>query len=303
MSAKALFGAGKQGQFAADLRQRRRSKPLDPEKYLSIVPSYTPHAAGTASRVSKAWNEFSIEVGFWSGRNVVPKDSSKPLKEPQKKTIRVLLERILDSRGGASDIQTAISLLRFASHCPQDVRDIGDFAAHRPAKDRGRLLLHTDRLYKNLRKHVEGKSGLTVSPAYTDRSTADSLLQYCRSYGIFRPSEHSIISPLVNLVDLYGLAMIHGCYFDDMDGSKETPLIIAKSGNDLQINCTVPAAAYGVKHPQVPQISFSMPVFATSVSVSRTIGRLNEDLVMATGRSDPNTAIEITADLNLQYLE
>jgi hypothetical protein len=189
----------------------------------------------------------------------------------QKKAIGTRIKRILANSATTNDIAHILSDLRFAYHYPKDVRDLGDFAAHRAERDQGKLLTHTDGLFKQLRTHLQGKTGLDVRPAYTDVTIADSILSYCQSFGIFRCPKSYDTSPLAILVGLYGLAVMHGCVLREMDGSKETALTIGYSGNTLQIGCTAPAAGYPIQHAQVSQIFLNLPVFVTSLPVSRAI--------------------------------
>jgi hypothetical protein len=181
------------------------------------------------------------------------------------------------------------------------------FAAHRPEKDRGRLLDHTSKLYKELRTYLQGQSPLNVRPAYTDEQVAKSLISYCVSSRILEFNAAMDLGQLILLVALYGLVSIHGCVFVEMDGSKKTPLTIRTSGAKLEIGCTVPSTMYGITHPQAAQIVFNLPIFATSLAVTRTRGRLHSDLLSdllsPSSRSDADTTIEITDDLHLRYLE
>jgi hypothetical protein len=221
----------------------------------------------------------------------------------RKKAIRVRFQRILSQSGTPDDMRLAFLDLRFGKDCPQEVQDLAHFAAHRPERDRGRLLNHTSKLYKQLRKHLKGPFPLNVRPAYTDEQVASSLIAYCVSSKVLESHEASDLSQLILLVALYGLVSIHGCVFVEMDGSKKTPLTIRTSGGKLEIGCTAPSTMYGVTHPQAAQIFFNLPVFATSLPVTRTCGRLQSDLLLPSSRSDANTTIEITDDLHLRYLE
>ncbi len=216
--------------------------------------------------------------------------------------IRVRIERILSGSKDPHEIAQIFADVRFLG-CPQEVRDLADFSAHRPEKDRGRLLEKTSKLFQQLRLHLQGRSSLHVEAAYTDEQVANALSSFCVAVAIFQPSELTDISRLKMMIALYGLASIHGCVFQEMDGSKQTPLTIRNSAGRLEIGCTVPIAPYGVVHPQVSQIFISMPAFATSLGLDRTIGRLNADLLSPSSATDPGTSIEITDDLHLRYLE
>jgi hypothetical protein len=213
--------------------------------------------------------------------------------------IRVRIQRILSGSTDPHEIAQIFADVRFLG-CPSEVRDLADFSAHRPEKDRGRLLDDTSKLYKQLRMHLQGQIPLNVRPAYTDEPVANALSSFCINLGIFQPSELADISRLKMMVALYGLASIHGCVFQEMDGSKRTPLSIRNSGGTLGIGCSAPSTMYGVTHPQAAQIFFNLPAFATSLPVTRTRGRLQSDL--QSSGSDANTTIEITDDLHLQYL-
>ena len=221
----------------------------------------------------------------------------------RKKAILVRIQRILSNKGSPEDIRLVFSDLRFGNDCPLEVQDLAHFAAHRPEKDRGRLLDHTSKLYKELRTHLKGQSPLDVRPAYTDEQVAKSLISYCVSSRILEFNAAIDLGQLILLVALYGLVSIHGCVFVEMDGSKKTSLTIRTSGAKLEIGCTVPSTMYGITHPQAAQIFFNLPIFATSLPVTRTRGRLHSDLLSPSSRSDADTTIEITDDLHLRYLE
>jgi hypothetical protein len=131
---------------------------------------------------------------------------------PRESAIRVRIERILSGSNDPHEIAQIFADLRFLG-CPQEVRDLADFSAHRPEKDRGRLLDDTSKLYKELRMHLQGQLPLNVRPAYTDEQVANALSSFCIALGIFRPSELADISRLKMMVGLYGLVSIHGCVF------------------------------------------------------------------------------------------
>jgi hypothetical protein len=221
----------------------------------------------------------------------------------RERAIRVHIERLLSKNENPHEIANVFADLRFLKGCPLEVRDLADFAAHRPERNRGRLLDKTSQLYKQLRLHMQGKAPLNVQAGYTDVQIAKALVSFCVTNGIFKSSELKDISKLITPIALYGLVSIHGCVFEEMDGSKQTPLTIRSSNGRLEIGCTVPSMTYGVTHPQTSQIFINMPAFATSLAVSRTVGRLNSDLVLQNSRSTRDTSIEIADDLHLRYLE
>jgi len=142
--------------------------------------------------------------------------------------IRVRIERILSGSKDPHEIAQIFADVRFLG-CPQEVRDLADFSAHRPEKDRGRLLKKTSKLFQRLRLHLQGRSSLHVEAAYTDEQVANALSSFCVAVAIFQPSELTDISRLKWMIALYGLASIHGCVFQEMDGSKQTPLTIRNS--------------------------------------------------------------------------
>jgi hypothetical protein len=116
------------------------------------------------------------------------------------------------------------------------------------------LLEKTSKLYKQIRLHMQGKCPLIVLAAYTDEQVADALSSFCVAIEIFQSSELKDISRLRMMVALYGLVSIHGCVFEEMDGSKQTSLTIRNSAGRLEASSRRSQTCRRVKLPRQPPV-------------------------------------------------
>jgi hypothetical protein len=136
---------------------------------------------------------------MWKGCGI---EDRKQMDDLLKKAIRVRIERIFSHNGTPEDIRLVFSDLRFGRGCPPEVRDLADFAAHRPEKDRGRLLNRTSKLYKQLRMHLRERVPLNVHPAYTDAQVTKAIISYCVSSGVLELPNPIDLGQLIPLVAL-----------------------------------------------------------------------------------------------------
>jgi hypothetical protein len=211
------------------------------------------------------------------------------------KAIRVRVERMLAGDINPHDVALLFADLRFLKNCPAEVRDIPDFAAHRPEKDRGHTFDATNKLLANLEAHLSGRLvRWTASSGYSAAGVVAALKSYLILKNIFKPDELTHISTLTPPIALYGLASMHGCILQRRDGSSFATLAIRASEGSLEIACTAQMPN------QRPQIKVNLCVFSTSVGMDAAIGRLQSSLPSSV---DPTVTIEVTGNGQLRYLE
>jgi hypothetical protein len=184
--------------------------------------------------------------------------------------------------------------LRFLKNCPEEIRDLPDFAAHRPEKNKGHTLDATNKLLANLEAHLSGRLvRWTSSSGYSATSVVAALKSYLILKNIFKPAELTDISTLTRPIALYGLASMHGCILQRKDGTSFATLAIRRGETSLEIGCTAQMPN------QRPQIKVNVCVFSTSLGSDAAIGRLQSDLP----QSDPTITVEVTGGGQLRYLE
>jgi hypothetical protein len=103
----------------------------------------------------------------------------------------------------AQDIALVFADLRFLEGCPAEIRDIPDFSAHRPNKDRGIIFDHSNRLFCGLKDFLSGRTPTWASETnYSDVSVVSALKSFFIVKGIFEPSELVDTSNLIRPVAL-----------------------------------------------------------------------------------------------------
>jgi hypothetical protein len=223
----------------------------------------------------------------------------------------------------AQDMALVFADLRFLEGCPAEIRDIPDFAAHRPNKDRGITFDHSNLLFDGLEDIFSGRrtSNWTSQAIYSDVSVVDALKSFFIVKAIFQPSELIDTSNLIRPVALYTLSTLHGCKLNSSGRAMATLAIRLGHKGTLELGCTAPLTP-GMKYRNLfvadvgdisgtsikPITTISKPenirinlcIFSTSLGPDATIGRLKEDLEPW---GDEDTTIEVTPDGFLQYLE
>jgi hypothetical protein len=227
----------------------------------------------------------------------------------REKAIRVRVERMLSGDVNPCDVASTFADLRFLKKCPPEARDLPDFAAHRPDRDRGHTLEATNKLLTNMEAHLSGRlPKWTASSGYSDVGVVKALKSYLILRNIFKPDELTGISTLTRPIALYGIASMHGCVLQRRDVPFATLAIRMadpQSSDLLDIACTAQMPRVpGFQHPQHSQIKVNLCVFSTSVGADAAIGRLRSDLASSSAFSvDYTTSLEVTSDGELQYLE
>lgn len=210
----------------------------------------------------------------------------------REKAIRVRVERMLSGDIRPYDVALIFADLRFLKNCPGEIRNLPDFAAHRPNRDRGHTLNTSNQLFTNLEAFLSGRvAAWKASSGYSDVGVVAALKSYLIVNGIFQATELTDTSTLTRPIALYGLASMHGCILERKDGSFAT-LAIRDGGGALGIGCAAPM-------PTKPQFNVNLCVFSTSVGKDAAIGRLQSGLPP----SDPTMTVEVTCDGQLRYLE
>jgi hypothetical protein len=212
----------------------------------------------------------------------------------REKATRVRVERMLSGDINPHEVALIFADLRFLKNCPGEIRDLPDFAAHRPNKDRGHTLHTTNKLFANLEAHLSWRlARWTASSGYSAAGVVAALKSYLIASGIFQAAEITDTSALTRPIALYGLASMHGCILQRKNGSLAT-LALRGSEGSLEIGCTAQ-----MPNQPLPQIKVNLCVFSTSVGTDAAIGRLQSSLP----HSDPTITVEVTGQGQLRYLE
>lgn len=226
-------------------------------------------------------------------------ETSKAIARNRDKVLQdavcVRMKRLLCGDMNPHEVTLMFADLRFLKDCPPQIRDLPDFAAHRPNKEKGHTFDATNKLFGNLEAYLSGRVPMfTACSGFSDVGVVKHLRSFLLVRNIFRASELPLSETptLLRPVALYGLASMHGCELRRKDGSTAA-LAIRESGGMLEIGCTDQMPSQG------PQIKANLCVFSTSLSADAAIGRLKSGFP----HSDPDLTIEVTSDGYLRYLE
>lgn len=211
----------------------------------------------------------------------------------REKAIRVRIERILRGDIRPLEIGLIFADLRFLQKLPAEVRDLADFPAHRPDRDRGHTLATGTQLFNNLEDYLSGRvPAWTAKSGYSDIGVVTALRTYLITTSIFQETELTDVSSLTTPIALYALASMHGCILRRRDGSVATLAIRGGAQGTLEMGCMA-------LMPTKPEVNVNLCVFSTSVGIDAAIGRLRSGLPP----SDPDTTVEVTFKGQLRYLE